>query len=217
MLATISTDSGARRATSDEAGRFTIRGFKPGRVGFHVLRIGYEPIAFVLDLPADSTVHVEIRLHGTPLLQTVIVQGDAPSERLARTGFYWRRSHCNGEFLTPAQVDSSVANSPSELLRAFHGIDVICGKPWKTPQSRLHVLPPTTGGGCTMKSRGAGCLWVLVDGHPVDAELYDITSRAAIAAVEFHERSNNVPAELQGAMGDTPCGVVAVWTNLVAR
>lgn len=64
---------------------FAIQGLKHGNVGFHVLRIRYEPIAFVLDLPADSTVHVEIRLHGTRHLPAVIVEGDAPSQNLART------------------------------------------------------------------------------------------------------------------------------------
>lgn len=70
-LATVSVDSETRRAATDDGGQFVIRGLAPGHVGFHLLRIRYEPIAFVLDLAADSTVHVEIRLHGSALLKAV--------------------------------------------------------------------------------------------------------------------------------------------------
>jgi hypothetical protein len=237
MLATISTDSEARRATSDSAGQFAIRGLPPGHVGVHVQRIGYEPMAFVLDLSVDSTVHVEIRLHGNPVLQAVLVQGAAPSARFAQTGFFDRQRMTSGQFLTPAQVDSSIANTPSELLRAFHGVDVICGSaettdPSKSMQAVLppspssknrgsspHAVPPTTGGTpttggvCKVKSRGAGCLWLFVDGKFVDAQLDEVTSRAEVVAVEFYERNGEVPAELQGPMRGSSCGALAVWTK----
>ena len=235
MLATISTDSEARHATSDSAGRFAIQGLPPGHVGVHVQRIGYEPMGFVVDLPADSTVHVEIRLHGNPVLQAVLVQGAAPSARFAQTGFFDRQRMTNGQFLTPAQVDSSIANTPSELLRAFHGIDVICGggaettDPSKSIQAVLppsknrgpspHAAPPTTGvtpttgGDCKVKSRGAGCVWLFVDGKFVDAQLDKVTSRAEVVAVEFYERNSEVPAELQGPMRESSCGALAVWTK----
>lgn len=207
MLASISVDSTERRATSSDSGQFMFRGLPPGHVGFHVLRIGYEPLAFVLDLPADSTLHIEIRLHGTALLNTVVVRSDARSPRLAKTGFYDRQRTAFGQFLTPEQVASSIVVNPSELLTAFHGINVECGT------AAAHA----TGGGCLVAPKYAPCLWLFVDGTYSNASLDEITARDQIVAVEFYDLPAKVPSELQGPeQSGHLCASLAVWTKLKA-
>lgn len=207
MLATVSVDSETRRATSDDAGRFSIQGLSPGRVSFRVQRIGYEALGFVLDLPADSTLHIVIRMHASVLLQAVVVRGAALPSGLVRTGFYERQHDTNGQFLTPAQVDSSIELYPSELVRSFHGVDVVCGA-----SSRRR-----TGGGCSVIPRHATCLWLFVDGHYIDAEVDDVTSRTEIGAVEFYEQPQDAPGNLQGPKKgpmNTTCAALVIWTKL---
>src|SRR5262245_30953956 len=47
---------------TDDSGRFALAKLPPGPMSISVLRIGYRPITFEADLPADSTLMVAIRL-----------------------------------------------------------------------------------------------------------------------------------------------------------
>lgn len=209
--ANIFVDGGKSAATSDDSGRFDLRGLPSGPNGFTVLKVGYAPVSFEASLPADSVVVLAIHLRRVQTLEPVHVNAERINTYLARTGFLERRRLGLGSFLSPGQVDSmaDLIMTPSQFLRGIRGIDLKCG-----------------GVACVPVSRGgASCLVFFVDGVPNGlADRIDSVglNSNSIAAIEVYDRAAAVPIEFQAAppqkrgRGFSPvsgCGAIALWTK----
>jgi hypothetical protein len=209
-LANIFVDGGTRATTSDDSGRFDLRGLPSGPSGFTIVKMGYAPVSFETSLPPDSVVVLAIRMHSVQTLAAVKVTANRISSYLARTGFVDRRRLALGSFLSPEQVDSmaDLIATPSQFLRGMRGIDLRCGNVACVPVARNYT----------------SCLLLFVDGVPNGpARIIDSLglNPNSIAAVEVYDRPGVVPIEFQGgppikqARGSSGagCGAIALWTK----
>jgi hypothetical protein len=192
---------------TDDSGRFALTKLPPGPTSISVLRIGYRPIAFEADLPADSTLMVAIRLQPVTTLAAVVTSAERVGKYLARTGFPERMHMGIGSFLSPEKIDSlsRIVTRPAELLRELRGLDVQCAN-----------------AGCIVHTRRPpDCLLLFIDGVFADGQIDDQLTVGGIAAIEVYERPSKVPAEFQGKLPEkrgllsrgAGCGAIAVWTK----
>jgi len=205
---------GGNTATTDDSGRFDVRGLASGTQSVAVTKIGYAPVFFDVTLPPDSLVVLAIRLRRAQRLDPVTIEATRINAALAQTGFIDRQRVGLGTFLSPQRVDSlaAVVFQPSQLLRGVRGIDLRC----KLGCAEYVPVP---------HNLGTDCLWLFVDGvrRGLASEIDELgLSPSAIAAIEVYDRASAVPMEFQGAMPrkqgrgfstGSGCGAVAYWTK----
>jgi hypothetical protein len=210
-LANILVDGGTQSATSDDSGRFDLRGLPSGPNGFTIVKIGYAPVSFETSLPPDSVVVLAIRMRSVQALGAVSVTAERTQAYLTRTGFLERRRMGFGSFLSPEQVDSmaDLIATPSQFLRGVRGIDLKCNAASCVPIARNYT----------------SCLLLFVDGVPNGpARLIDSLglNPNSISAIEVYDRPAVVPIEFQGALPEKRgrglsatggCGAIALWTK----
>lgn len=124
--ANVYVEGGERSTVADTAGFFHLAGVSRGRSVFTARRIGYEPVSFAIEMPPDTTVHVELTLHRTPqLLPGIAALG--PRAGLAETGFYDRLLRgAGGVLVTPEAIQRMGAvTRPSSFLARAGGIRVV--------------------------------------------------------------------------------------------
>jgi hypothetical protein len=194
--------------TTDDSGRFHIRGIPAGRTDFTVRRVGWEAVAFGTTLAPDSTLVLDIRMRPLTNLEPVMVTAER-LKRFESTGFGERRKAGIGSFIGPERIDS-MQHLPAAgfLLRGVRGLDVGCS----TVQG-CKIIPRT----------GPPCLKIFVNGGERPGDLDENVSMSEVYAIEVYERPVLVPAEFQGKLEQkrsnhvlTPkagCGAIAVWTR----
>ncbi|MCX5754766.1 MAG: carboxypeptidase-like regulatory domain-containing protein [Gemmatimonadetes bacterium] len=210
--AEVLTDSLGRHAISDDSGRFHLDSLKPGRNGFTVRRLGFDPASFETALAPNATLLIQVTLNSVQSLGAVVVSGERTIAGLAKAGFYEREQRGLGRFIRPESIDSlSNVTRPSQLLQNMNGINVSCAKARCSVQSRT---PPY-------------CLHLFVDGRYTAGEtpftaLDEALSAASVLAIEVYRHPSEVPTEFQaplvvksgrGVTGQAGCGAIAVWTK----
>lgn len=198
---TVTADSGAP-AFGDDSGVFRVANLPPGRVEFSVMRIGYSPVSFALQLPPDTTVFLDV--HMTAIAQTlplVTTTGEAVSIAFTGTGFYDRQKHqASGYFVSPEQVNKLRLGYAAQFLMEVPGMRI-----YKKPKGPGYdVAGP------------AGCYSVFVDGVYSRLPLDDAVNGADVYAVEVYTRASDVPLRFQAPMRELVCGAVAFWTRKYA-
>lgn len=198
---TITADSGAP-AFADDSGVFRVPNLPAGRVEFSVMRIGYSPVSFALQLPPDTTVFVDV--HMTAIAQTlplVMTTGEAVSIAFTGTGFYDRQKHQPfGVFLTPDQIGKVPALYPAQFL-----IDV--------PGFRIQKKPRAPGYDIEGPEH---CYSVFVDGVYSQLPIDDALGAAQVYAMEVYRKASEVPARFQPPMRAGVCGAIVFWTKKYA-
>lgn len=187
-------------ATTDDSGRFDLRGLAGGAHDVTITRIGFLPVSFTATLPDDSVIVIAVMMHRVQMLDTMRVSAAVINARLARTGFLERQKEGFGSFFPPARLDSLAAHvmDPSGFLREARGIGFRCNRR-----------------GCMPVPKNASCMSLYVDGaYSGPAELLDSLgfSPGAIAALEVYDVPGTVPVEFQRAR--TSCAAVVVWTKV---
>lgn len=210
-MATILVDSAVASAVSDSAGRFHLGGLEPGRAGFTIVRLGYQPLSFEMTLAADSTVMIDVRMRTIQTLGAVEVSAKRLNAGLVRMGFFDRRRTARGSFVSPERVDSlsRFATRASQLFRDVNGVEVFC---------RMN--------NCQVLSRmEPSCLNVFIDGAFVqDGTLLldDLIMPGAVAAIEVYTRPSQVPVAFQARLPikqsqdltkQAGCGSLVIWTR----
>jgi hypothetical protein len=191
--ATISVDNTEFKAVTNDSGLFFLPAIPAGKNNFTVLRLGYAPVHFQIDLAPDSTLVVNIPMKLVQTLPTVAVEGERISAKLMRTGFYERRKLGLGSFIGEDKIEKlHYATQPSTFLRDVRGFQVRC----------------RSVGACVV-STNSGCRpTVYVNGSKRTGQFDEVVDASEIFAIETYERQVLVPGEFMPAS----C-VIAVWTK----
>jgi len=196
-LSTIVTDSGT----------FSLRNIPNGKTSFTVMRIGYAPVTFDIEMPPDTTVFVDVHLQPVTTLSETKVTGTALSPKLARTGYYMREKTGLGYFLHPEDLAKIKDLGYASLyLRELPNVFVR-----KSPGIGYSVLMQATAPGISGQVLCAPTLFI--DGTLIKAPVDESLDPGDVYAVEVYTHGAQLPASFNASMADIPCGVVAFWTK----
>ncbi len=191
-------------AIVDDSGVFQIRDLLPGPSRFTVTRVGYAPTSFVLELPADSTIFVDVHLQpmSRPLFRNVATGRTLRSYsdvRLNATGWDDRRRTLIGYFIGPDEIVSVPHPHVAQYLIGLPGVAV------RPRPSGVDGVTFTIGRACEPR--------VFVDGRLTSATVEAAVSASQLFAIEVYPLPSLVPEKFASPTREQPCGVVALWTR----
>jgi hypothetical protein len=202
--ATLTRDSSALKAVTNDSGLFFLPGLPAGKNDFTVTQLGFGVVNFAIDLAADTTLVLNIPMRRLQTMPTVDVKGEQVSPKLMRSGYYERRNLGLGAFIGPEKIEKmSYAIVPSTFLRDTRSVRVVC----------------KSGGfqGCTVRvgskvdletGRVTGCApSIFVNGSRRTGEFDEVVDGTDIYAIEVYERRALVPMQYQ----PSECAI-GVWT-----
>lgn len=175
---------------------------------------GYAPHALRLEVEPGTTQEVPIYL--VPQPRTVVLPGIAANAtslrgQLIRNGYYDRRTHSRGSFLTAEDIEVRRPRRMADIMATLRGFALIpmTFSSRKGGDQPPEVLVNTRG------SAGRSCGPALyVDAVPVEADFVLNMSPGEVEAVESYSTASIVPSEFGGPRAQ--CGVILIWTRSTA-
>ena len=199
---------GSNRARTDSAGRFTIRGLDAGRYVVVARKLGYAPVNWEVKLEKAGSVDIVLSLdRSMPMLDTVLVSGDATCSRRSVDGFVCRRRSGGGVFMDYNDIDDRQPIYTADLFNDIKGFRVDTRT---SPAGTIRVASPM---------RRSGCLTSVIDGRRVTAPELIPQRPWDLVAVEIYVQPDSVPKEYQEFTAPSVvsrsglCSVVVYWTN----
>ncbi len=213
----IEIEEPAMATFTDESGFFRLRNIPAGARTIRIKKIGFDGVDFELDLRADSTVHIGVKLQ--PVAQTlgavtVLTKEEESHPALAATGFYAQKRAGFGTLFTPEEIEKKKesVNDASSIFRDVLGVTL---RRERTGGANLQGKP--SGGGSIQKGVQLVCMMnVIKDGMLIKinpGETFDqIVSKDEVYAVEVYPRAEYTPAAYHVINGNDLCGTVVIWT-----
>jgi hypothetical protein len=192
--------------TTSDSGAFALTDIPPGKTRFTVRRLGYAPVDFDLMLKPGTLKPVVVHLvPAAPALSTVKVEAHAPlgddpyrDDRFLATGFFDRKAHLAGYFISPDEVERRRPTYVSDLLYGVPGV-MLVGRA-HTPSAHYMAV----SGHCRLQ--------VYLDGHAVpDGD--DFVSGSDIKAVEVYSSLLRASDRFLPSPQKGYCGSIVVWTK----
>jgi hypothetical protein len=184
---------------ADDSGRFLVDSLPAGPTEFGVRRIGYEPLAFRIELLDSSTVHVRVRLTQVVARLSAVNVQDARIPGLLHFGFYERREGGHGTFFLPADLEHIRPSRTSDIVRGVSGIFV---------DTRSSTETALFG-----RFAGQVCpIAVYIDGYFTPGSPDETLRPDSVLAVEIYGHAATTPVRFQRTGA---CGAVVIWTTWI--
>jgi len=182
---------------TDSTGRFRITRLPPGRYTLHLAYAGQSSEDYQVRLQRGRTLDVSILLDVKAVdLSPIVVEAASTDYALSLAGFYERREHGFGRFVTHADIERRRPVNLSDML-AGTGVTMRC--------QRTHCVP-------VRYSSGRRCaVSVFLDGLRVESYNIDMIPPEDVLGVEVYRQGSDTPAEFSRYSAD--CGAVVIWTK----
>jgi hypothetical protein len=190
---------------TDNEGKFTLTGLRPGTRSLSVRRLGFKAVEVPVDLSSVAPRTVTVTMSRfVPVLDAVRISA-IRELGLSRVGFTERRSAGNGKFYGP---DDIAARNPQKLNSLLE----------TAPYLRMGT---DADGHRYVTGRLNGCVQYYVDGHAWytgkgnDWQMSpdNFLSGAELAGVEIYDELS-APAEFHNfSSSGANCAVVVIWTK----
>jgi hypothetical protein len=198
---------------TDDRGAFTV-GLTAGTpLVISLRRLGYRAATHIVEVPPGDTTRLSFFLVPVaPVLDTVTVSADAPSESAKLDAFERRRQrHLGGTFITRSYIERRKAVETIDLLRGLLGVRVVDSAGVQLIASSRGVRPTLNG-----RADAAPCYMLVgVDGQ-LKSWGFDVNelSPKEIHGIEIYNGSATVPRDLMGLLQQGAfCGLVMIWTR----
>jgi len=193
------------------SGRYEFEVVSIGPHALQVRALGYQQLAFPLNIGGGPTVSVDIELRRAAVLPEVVVRapGSSPTSPSLPSGFLDRRAAgSGGTFLDRTEIAKRATSHTSELLRSIPGIALYpFTNEFGATQYNLVMRGITT-------VKGDICpLQYYLDGHPIepDENIDRLITPEQIAAIEVYRGASQAPLQFRGP--SARCGVVVIWST----
>lgn len=207
-------------AVTNSAGRFTVDAEEPGdfyliasAFGFKETRVG------VFELGQGGSMEIEFRVGAEAMpIEGILVELQRPAlpHQLITNGFVRRLQRGLGLFVTPYDIEESLAMTTADLFRGMPGVSIrpVAGNLGSFRGDMVQMM--SANGYCTPT--------VYLDGQRLspgvvrDNSLGDLVPLNTIDAAEVYRRPSEIPIEYaatgsqSGAEFGT-CGVLVLWTK----
>ncbi len=188
--------------SSDAQGRFLFVDVAPGDYLLETRRPGYADRTDSVSVDRGQELSIEVALASSPVdLPPLLVV--TLSQRLVSAGFYERRSHGGGTFITREQIEARHVERLSDVLARLPGL-----------HRSVRANGSTTIGMRGVKTITTECRTeYFVDGVPAMLEEIgvDAVSVHDVEGVEVYRGSSELPIEFHA--GRAMCGAIVIWTR----
>ncbi len=194
---------------TDDDGILTVRPLHPGPNVFTIRRLGLAPVTITLDVPEHGTRAVHVIMNPAPqVLDPVNVNAQTVAPKLS--AFDENKLHnVGGHFITWADIEQRHALRTTDLFRNVLGFQV-------------NVSP--TGQESVTSTRGISADFGLcspyigLDGMVFQGGLgLNDIAPSEIYGIEAYSGVSTIPAQYMGAAGQSPCGLIMIWTQSGAQ
>jgi carboxypeptidase family protein/TonB-dependent receptor-like protein len=188
-------------ARTDSVGRFLIATIPAGALDLTFRRLAFEPVVVTIDLAADDTTDVEVKLTVVAQRLTgVVINDNAPKKRVL-AGFEARRHQGIGYFVTRAEIEKREPRLLSDMLRMIPGTILIAGD-----AGRIQLRFTRSARNCPPQ--------FFVDGIMATGMGIDDISVSDVEGVEIFAGAAGLPSEFARMRSTSNCGTVLIWTRI---
>jgi len=189
-------------ARTDSVGRFLLVAIPAGSLDLTFRRLSFEPVIVNIDLPADDTTEVQVKLTVVAQRLTGVLVTDRAPKRRVLEGFEIRRKEGIGYFVTRAQIEKRHPLLLSDMLRMIPGTSLVAGETGRVTlrftRSSVRNCPPQ----------------FYVDGVQATGFNIDDMAPGDVEGVELFAGAAGLPPEFNRMRGTTNCGSVLIWTRI---
>ena len=190
---------------ADNLGAAELVGMDPGPLRVVASTVGYVPVDTTVVVARDVPTVVVLSLRSEALdLGDVVVEAVSVNDAvLHRRGFFERRATRTGAFVTREELDLRGAHLFSDAFHTMAGVRV-------QREGGTTSLISTRRRGCAMA--------IYLDGVEMAyiAQNLDALPFDDVAAIEVYRGPSEVPLEYSRTRAQEACGIVLVWTRIVA-
>ena len=187
---------------TDDEGMVRLAPVGAGPVQVTVRRLGFRPATLDVTVAAGAPTSASIQLEQVAQqLAPVLVRGTARAYGDQMEGFYDRRAHRSGHFITRSEIEQA---QPSRLTDMFRRIPGIRLGSTGMIQNAVRMRGET---GC------APLVWI--DGAAAAAAEFDLDAIVpeSVEAIEVYNGLAEAPAQFMPPMDVKACGVIVVWSR----
>jgi hypothetical protein len=184
-------------SVSDSTGRFRIVRIAPGAYTLRFSYSGQTAEDYQIGLPPGRSMELSILLDVKGVdLAPIVVEGGSQDYALSLAGFYARKGHGLGRYVTRDEIDRRHPANLSQMLSGT-GITMRC--------QRTACVP-------VRMSSGRRCaISVFLDGIRVENYNIDMIPPEDVLGLEVYRQGADTPAEFSRYSAD--CGALVIWTK----